>query len=298
MSSSVPSHIPSNGATILVTGATGQLGQLVLERLRERASASRVVAMIRDTSKAGDLQAAGVETRVGDYTKPETLAAAFDGIDTLLLISSNALGSRVAEHRNVIDAAKHAGVTLLVYTSILHADRAEMNLAKEHMATETLIRESGIPYVFLRNGWYTENYTGSLAGSVAHGAMVGSAGPGRIAAASRRDFADAAVAVLTSTEDQSGRIYELAGDESFTMPEFAAEVARQSGKPVVYHDLSEQDNVAALKQFGLPEPLAVLLANSDIGASKGELEDDGRQLSALIGRPTTRWQDSIRDVLA
>lgn len=271
---------------IAITGATGQLGRLVIENLLKKLPAAEIVAAVRSPDKAADLKAAGIQVRLADYSRPETLASAFAGIEKLLLISSSEVGQRAPQHRAVIDAAKQAGVKLIAYTSILDADKSPLGLAEEHRQTEAALRASGIPFVLLRNGWYTENYAASVPSALQHGAMFGSAGDGRIASAARADYAEAAVAVLT-TEGQAGKVYELAGDTSYTLAEFAAEIARQSGKPIGYQNLPEADFKAALLGAGLPEGLAGLLADSDAGASKGALFDDSHQLSKLIGHPTT-----------
>ena len=272
---------------ILVTGANGKLGQLVIDNLLKTAAPNQITATVRNAKTASALSAKGIRVIEADYAKPETLDKAYAGIDHLLLISSSEVGQRAPQHQNVIDAAKRAGVKLLAYTSILHADKSPLGLAAEHVQTESAIRASGIPYVLLRNGWYTENYTASAHTAVARGVFIGAAGAGKIASAARADYAAAAAAVLTSSEDQAGRTYELAGDEPYTLAQLAAEISRQSGKPVVYENLTEADFKAALLGAGLPEHFAALLADSDAGASKGALFDDGHQLGKLIGRPTT-----------
>jgi len=282
---------------ILVTGASGQLGRLVIDKLLETTPATQIAAIVRASKAAADLSARGVQVRVADYSKPATLDAALAGVDRLLLISSSEVGQRVPQHRNVIAAAKQAGVKLVAYTSVLHADASPLGLAEDHRQTEAALRASGISFVLLRNGWYTENYAASIPAALAHGALIGSAGEGRIASASRADYAAAAAAVLTANQDQGGRIYELAGDLPYTLSEFAAEVARQSGKPVVYKNLTEADFKAALVGAGLPEGFAALLADSDAGASKGALFDDSHQLSKLIGRPTTPWATTVSAAL-
>ncbi|WP_079436521.1 SDR family oxidoreductase [Zoogloea sp. LCSB751] len=270
---------------IVVTGASGQLGRLVIENLLQTVPAAQIVAAVRTPAKVADLAARGVQVREADYNRPETLAAAFAGADKLLLISSSEVGSRLPQHRAVIDAAKRAKVGLIAYTSLLHADTSPLPLGAEHKATEQLIVEAGLPAVILRNGWYTENYLASIPPALQYGVVLGSAGEGRIASAARADYAAAAAAVLTR-DGQAGKVYELAGDESYTLAELAAEIARQSGKAVAYQNLPEADFKAALLGAGLPEGLAALLAESDIGASKGGLFDDSHQLSQLIGRPT------------
>ncbi len=272
---------------ILVTGANGKLGQLVIDNLLKTATPNQITATVRNAKTASALSAKGIRVIEADYAKPETLDKAYAGIDHLLLISSSEVGQRAPQHQNVIEAAKRAGVKLLAYTSILHADKSPLGLAAEHVQTESAIRASGIPYVLLRNGWYTENYTASAHTAVARGVFIGAAGAGKIASAARADYAAAAAAVLTSSEDQAGRTYELAGDEPYTLSQLAAEISRQSGKPVVYENLTEADFKAALLGAGLPEHFAALLADSDAGASKGALFDDGHQLGKLIGRPTT-----------
>jgi len=279
--------------TIAVTGATGQLGRLVIEKLKARVPAGEIVALARDPAKAADL---GVAVRVADYARPETLAPALAGVDTLLLISSDAIGQRVGQHGAVIEAAKAAGVKRIAYTSILHADTTPIVLADEHKATEALIKASGLTWALLRNGWYTENYTGSLAGAVAAGALIGASGEGRISGAAREDYAEAA-AVVISTPDTENRIYELAGDIAFTRADLAAEVSRQTGKTIPYNDLPEATYAGILESFGLPAPFAAILAQSDVGAGQGGLFDDGRQLSGLIGRPTTPLAEVVAAAL-
>ena len=282
---------------IVVTGATGQLGRLTIRALLRSVPADQIVAAVRTPAKAHDLSALGVVVREADYTKPATLDAAFAGAEKLLLISSSEVGQRVAQHRAVIDAAQRAKVQLIAYTSVLHADDSLLGLAAEHRETEAMLAGSGLPFVLLRNGWYTENYTASVPTALAHGALIGSAGSGRIASAARVDYAEAAAAVLTR-DDQAGKVYELAGDASYTLAELAAEVARQSGKPVVYRDMPEADYKAALLGVGLPDFVAALLSDSDAAASKGALFDDGRQLSALIGHPTTPMAATVKAALA
>jgi NAD(P)H dehydrogenase (quinone) len=279
--------------TIAVTGATGQLGRLVLERLKQKVPARDIVALARSPDQATDL---GVEVREADYDRPETLGPALEGIDTLLLISASEVGKRAAQHHNVIDAAKRAGVKRIVYTSLLHADTSPLNLAREHFATEQEIKSSGIPYTILRNGWYTENYTGSIPGALAGGALLGSAGEGRISAATRADYADAAVAAVTGAGHE-GRTYELAGDEAWTLADVAAEISRHSGREIPYRDLPEAEYAAALEGFGLPAPVARMIAGWDTGTAQGALYDDSHQLSKLIGRPTTPLSETVREAL-
>ncbi len=283
---------------IAITGATGRLGRLVIAELLRIAPGAHLVGIVRDPVAAKDLAERGVELRTANYEDPAALKAALTGADKVLLISSSEIGQRVRQHGHVIDAAKAAGVKLLAYTSILHADTSALALAEEHRKTEALIRASGVPFVFLRNGWYTENYTGNIAAAVEHGAVLGAAGQGRLSLAARADYAAAAAAVLASRDNQAGQIYELAGDNGYTLADYAAEIARQSGKPVVYKDLPEADYKAALVSIGLPEAFAALLADSDAKAANGALYDASRQLSALVGRPTTPLAESVAAALA
>ncbi|MDP3347084.1 MAG: SDR family oxidoreductase, partial [Hydrogenophaga sp.] len=277
--------------------ATGQLGRLVIQNLQKTVPASQIVAAVRSPEKAADLAALGVQVRQADYAQSATLDAAFQGVDKLLLISSSEVGQRAPQHAAVIAAAQKAGVKLLAYTSLLRADSSPLGLAAEHKETEAMLRASGLPHVLLRNGWYTENYTGSVPAALQYGAVMGSAKDGRIASAARADYAAAAAAVLTK-EGQAGQVYELAGDTAYTLAELAAEIAKQSGKPVVYNDLPQAAYAAALVQVGLPEGFAALLADSDVGASKGALFDDSHQLSQLIGRPTTPLAEVVKTALA
>jgi NAD(P)H dehydrogenase (quinone) len=279
--------------TIAITGATGQLGRLVIDKLKAKVPASEIIALARDPEKAADLN---VAVRQADYAKPETLAPALTGVDTLLLISSSEVGQRAVQHRNVIEAAKGAGVKRIVYTSVLRADTTPLSLADEHRTTEAALKASGIPYTILRNGWYTENYTASVGGAVAGGAFIGSAGDGRISSATRDDYAEAAVAVLTG-EGHEGRTYELAGDEAYTLSDLAAEISRQTGKDIPYKNLPEADYAKALAGFGLPDGLAQAIASFDVDASAGALFEDGRQLSRLIGRPTTPLSAAVAEAL-
>ncbi|MFT3725989.1 MAG: SDR family oxidoreductase [Hyphomonadaceae bacterium] len=278
---------------IAITGATGQLGRLVIASLQRLAPDTRILAAVRSPEKAQDLKSATVEIRQADYDRPETLASAFNGVDKLLLISSNDLVTRLGQHKAVVDAAVKAGVKLIAYTSILHTDTSALILTEEHRATEAYIKASGVPYAFLRNGWYTENETAALAAVLAHNAFIGSSGDGRISWAARTDYAEAAARVLLSN-DAADRIYELAGDQGLTMSELAAETARLAGKPIAYANLPQADYAGALLGAGLPAPLATMLADSSAKAADGGLYDDSRTLSRLIGRPTT----PIRETLA
>lgn len=282
---------------IAVTGATGQLGRLVIERLLDKVPAQQIVALARDPGKASDLAARGVQVREADYDRPQTLERALAGVDKLLLVSSSEIGKRARQHAAVIDAAKRAGVQLIAYTSVLHADVSPLGLAEEHRQTEAALAASGIPHVLLRNGWYAENYMLGIPTALQYGVVLGSAGEGRISSASRADYADAAAAVLTAGDAQAGRVYELAGGSHFTLAQFAAELARQSGKPVTYQDMPEAAYKAALLGAGLPEPVAQLLADSDASAAKGALHGTEPDLERLIGRPAATLQQAVAAAL-
>lgn len=281
---------------IAITGATGQLGQHVIESLLKTVPASQIVAIVRNPAKATALSQQGITVRQADYSDEAAFTTALQGIDKLLLISSSEVGQRAPQHRNVINAAKAAHVKFIAYTSLLHADTSPLGLADEHVATEKMLAESGIAYALLRNGWYTENYLASAPAALEHGVFIGAAGEGKIASATRADYAAAAARVI-SEEGHAGKTYELAGDAGWTLSQLATELATQSGKKVVYQNLSEADFAAALKGFGLPAGLADMLADSDVGASKGGLFDDSHTLSKLIGRPTTSLADSVKGIV-
>ncbi len=271
---------------IVITGATGQLGHLVIKALLKKVPANNIVAAVRNVEKAKDIAALGVQVRQADYTQPENWDAALKDADKVLLISSSEIGQRAKQHRTVIDAAKRAGVKLLAYTSILHADSSPLGLAAEHKETEAALKASGVPFVLLRHGWYTENYMMGVPAALAQGAVYGCAGEGRISSATRADFAEADVVALTA-DNQAGKVYELAGDTAYTLGELATELSRQSGKNIGYVDMPEAEYRNVLVKAGFPEPVAALLADSETGVSRGGLFDDGHQLSQLIGRPTT-----------
>lgn len=281
---------------IVVTGATGQLGRLVIDALLKRVPAEHIVAAVRNVEKAQPLAELGVHVRQANYDDPDSWQAALQGAEKVLLISSSEIGQRVNQHRAVIEAAKRQGVALLAYTSLLHADSSPLGLAQEHRETEALIHASGVPYVLLRNGWYTENYTQGAPGAVAQGALFGCADEGRIASAGRADYAEAAAIVLASDQHREP-VYELAGDSAYTLGELAAVIARQSGQRVDYVNVSEADYVSALQQAGLPKEFASVLADADRGVAKGALLDEGRQLSQLLGRPTLTLEEAVKQAL-
>ena len=283
--------------TILVTGASGHLGRLVVESLLERGvPAQDVVATARDLDSIADLAEKGVVVRRADYTDPVSLKDAFAGVDKALLVSSSEIGQRAGQHRNVIDAAADAAVSLLAYTSIAKADSTSILLAGEHQETEQYLLASGLPVAILRNNWYIENYTGQIATALEHGAVLGAAGEGRVSAATRADYAAAAAAVLT-LDNQAGTVYELGGTP-FALAEYAAELSTQTGTPVVYQDLPTDEYAAVLVNAGLPDAVAAVYADSDRGIKAGDLLVDSGHLERLIGRPTTPLADAIATQLA
>jgi len=279
--------------SIVVTGATGQFGRLAVESLLRRGvPADQITATGRNIDKISDL---GVNAKRALYEDPAALREAFEGADKLLFVSGSEAGQRIPQHRNVVDAATAAGVGLVAYTSILKADTSDLMLAGEHKQTEQWLIDSGLPYVFLRNGWYLENYTGNLASTLEHG-LFGAAEDGKISAATRADFAEAAVVALLR-ENHDKRVYELGG-EGFTLTELAAEISRQSGQPVSYTNLSPEKYAEVLVGAGLPEAFAAVLADSDRGAAHGALEAPGDDLATLLGRPATPLADVLRAALS
>lgn len=281
---------------IVVTGATGKLGSHVVQGLLKVVPPSTLRAAVRNPDKAAAFAAAGITVRRADYDDPPSLEAALEGAEKLLLISANEVGRRLPQHLAVIEAAKKAGVGQIVYTSLLRADSSPLALAGEHRATEDAIRASGLPFVILRNGWYIENHTGQMPVILQHGAIVGAAGNGRFASATRADYAAAAVAVLT-TDGHVGRTYELAGDHPFTLTELAEEISRQAGRTIVYTNLEPDAYLELLVNAGVPKPFAEILVDSDVHTANGALNDSTGDLRRLIGRPTTTLATAVADAL-
>jgi len=279
--------------TIAITGASGQLGRLAIAHLKTLTGPADIVALARDPAKVADL---GVASRAFDYTQPETMGPALEGVRTLVLISSSDMADRVGQHRNVIEAAQAAGVGRIVYTSILKADRSPMLIAGDHRETEAIIAASGLPAAILRNGWYTENWTANLGGAIAAGALIGAAGSARFTPAVRRDYAEA-LAVVAADAGRVG-VLELAGEEGFTLAELAAEVSRQTGKALPYNDLPPEVYQGLLESFGLPAGFAAVLVDVDVKAAGGWLVDDSGTLAGLLGRPTARLAEAVAAALA
>lgn len=283
--------------TILVTGATGHLGRLVIDSLINRGAEPRtIVAGARDTSKAADLAERGVTVSALDYAAPATIASSLEGVDTVLLISGSEVGQRTAQHQAVIDAAVAAGVSKFVYTSLAHADTSELPLAPEHKATEEAIAASGLPAVILRNNWYTENYAADIARAAETGVVTSSAGDGRIASATRADFADAAAVVLLE-DGHIGQVYELSGDTSWTFDDFAAAASEITGRPVVYQPLTTQEQSAALEAAGVDAGTIGFVTALEAGIRDGALADADGTMARLIGRPTTPLVAGLRPLV-
>ncbi len=278
--------------TYLVTGTSGHLGRLVVGALQRRGvSGGDIIAPARNTDAIADLAERGVVTRHADYTDPQSLKEAFAGVDRALLVSGSEVGQRVPQHRNVIDAASKAGVELLGYTSIANADTSTVLLADEHKQTEAYLVESRVPHVRLRNSWYIENWSDQTATHLEHGAVLGATGNGRVSAATRGDYAEAAAVVLTS-DDHAGKVYELGGTP-FTLDDYAATLAAVSGRTVVHQDLPVADYTGVLVAAGLPEPVATILADADRGVGEGELVVESGDLERLIGRPSISLRDAL-----
>ncbi|UKA50349.1 SDR family oxidoreductase [Arthrobacter sp. FW305-123] len=280
--------------SIVITGATGQLGRHVVEALLERnVPAADIVATGRSVEKLADFAERGVTVQEMDYENPASVAEALKGATKVLLISSSAVGQRVEQHRTVIEAAKAEGVELLAYTSIANADTTGMKLAAEHQATEELLKESGVPFVLLRNSWYLENYTEQLQGTLAQGAIAGSAGDGKVSGATRADYAQAAAAVLVA-DHQAGKVYELGGDHAFTLDQLASEISSAAGREIAYNDLPANEYQQILVGAGVPDAFAEILADSDLGIARGDLLVTSGDLQKLIGRPSTPLSEAVR----
>jgi NAD(P)H dehydrogenase (quinone) len=282
---------------IAVTGATGSLGGFVIARLLGNIPAEHIVAIARDAGKAAPLAQKGVQVRLADYSDPDALQEALQGIETLLLVSANELGQRVRQHANVVEAAKKSGVRRIVYTSAPHADSSTLHIAAEHRATEQIIRDSLLSFTFLRNNWYHENYLPQMTPIAQAGVLIGSSHGGTVASAARADYADAAAAVLTRP-GHDNRVYELSGEIAWNYATLAAAISEITGKPVTCIDLSTDEHIAALKKQGLDEPTATFVAQLDADIAAGTLSDVTDDLTHLIGRPTASLIDTLRSAVA
>jgi NAD(P)H dehydrogenase (quinone) len=281
---------------IVITGATGHLGRQVVEQLLARGvDPSTVVAGGRNEEALAALAAHGVRTARIDYADPATLEDAFVGADKILLISGNEVGKRSVQHKAVIDAARRVNAEL-VYTSAPMASTSALVLAPEHKATEGLLEGSGLTYTVLRNNWYTENYDDTIRQAASTGSILTSAGDGRVASATRRDYAEAAAVVLLS-EDHTGEILELGGDTPWSMAELASTVAEVTGTDVTVQQVTTDEHVAALEGFGLDEGTAGFVAALDGNIADGLLAESDGTLSRIIGRPTTPLKQYVAELV-
>jgi len=283
--------------TIAVTGATGHLGGLVLAALQERGVPTEdLVAVVRDASKAAPLAVQGIDVRVAPYEDVPALETALADVDTLLLVSGSEPGpGRFPGHRNVIDAAKTAGVGRIVYTSAPKATDSELVLAPDHAATEEYLVASGVPFTIGRNNWYHENYAQQIDIVRATGTLTAAAGDGKVASASRADFAEA-FAVLLTTDGHEGQTYELGGDVHWTFDDLAAALSEVVGREVVYQPVDAATLITSLTSAGLDEGTAGFVAALDGNIAAGALDVDGSALARLIGRPTTPLVDGLKAV--
>ena len=277
---------------IAITGATGQLGELIIQALLTHIPADNIVALVRNKTKALKLKQQNIELRHFDYDSLETLAPALIGIDKLLLISANEIGRRTAQHQAVIEAAKNAKVPYIAYTSLLRANTSSLGLAQEHRETEALIQASGLTYTFLRNNWYSENYIAGVVQNAASGQLFSAATDGKISSASRTDYAEAAAIVLAST-NHDNKTYELAGSENFTKLDLAKFIEKASGKKVSRIELSASDLTHGLQQAGLPETLISVIVDADIQTVEGAMYSESKDLEQLIGHKPITIQSQI-----
>jgi NAD(P)H dehydrogenase (quinone) len=283
--------------TILVTGATGNLGSKIVQSLLQKAPQAKVIAGARKQEKAAALVGKGAEFRALDYDQPDTIEAALKGVTRVVLVSGTDVGRRVPQHKAVIDAAKRAGVKLLGYTSILRATESPLLLAQEHRGTEEVLAASGLPHILLRHGWYTENSTATAPLSVKFGVVQSCAADGRYSTATRQDYAEGDAALILRDGHSPGQRYELAGSTSWSKGEYAALLSRLSGKPVTYQAMSQPDFAASLVAAGLPEIVAKIISDSDAGAANGWLQDDSRTLEKVLGRPTQTLEKIVEQTL-
>lgn len=279
----------------LVTGASGQLGRQAVAHLATIVDPAQIIALVRSAAAEADYAAQGIATRRGDYEDRASLVAAFAGVDRLLFISSSAIGSRISQHANVVEAAKAAGVGFIAYTSLLGAAARAMLIGQEHVATETMLADSGIAHTLIRNGWYSENLMISLPQALATGQIFGASGDGRFSPAARADYAAAAAVILKGGHDR--QTLELGGDESFTMDEFAETVSALSGKPVRFVNIPQEALADGMVQAGLPAPVAAVLADADARAAQGLLFTQSADLSRILGRPTRSYRDMLAEAI-
>ncbi|MGL1890892.1 MAG: SDR family oxidoreductase [Spirochaetaceae bacterium] len=280
-----------------ITGSTGQLGTLVIQKLLEfDIPASSIVAMVRDKSKAFHLEQLGVEVRIADYNNPNTLKVAFMGIDKLLLISGNEVGKRIPQHKNVVIAAVDAGVKLLTYTSVFKADTTTNPVAPEHKETEKLIRESGLPSIILRNNWYTENYIKDVELAGKDGFIESSVKNGKVSSVSRIDYAEAAAKALTE-DGHTGKVYELAGD-AWDFSQFAEFATEIYGKKIIFNSVSSETRAKSLTSAGLQEGTIGFVLALEKSINAGSLEGNSSDLEKLLGRKPQSFITGLKSSLS
>ena len=280
-----------------LTGSTGALGGLVIQHLLAlKVPAASIVALARSEAKAAGLKAKGLQVKIGDYGNKASLESAFNGVDRLLLVSGSEVGQRSAQHQAVIEAAKAVGVKLLIYTSISQADRSSNPLAPEHKATEAALKASGLPYVVLRDNWYTENYFDDLRQAKISGVIAAAVGAGKVASASRSDYAEAAARVLVS-QGHEGKIYELTGAKAWDFQELAKTAAELLGRPVIFKNLSAVERHDGLVAVGLPEGVAAFVTSLDLAIEAGTLAAVSDDLERLLGRKPRSLKEGLKAAL-
>jgi len=277
-----------------ITGASGQLGRRVVELLAAHVEPSRVLALTRSPEKLADLAARGVEVAFGDFAKPEELAQTLAGVDRLLIISTDDInGNRAALHANALKAAAEAGVSDIAYTSATAPHASSLGFIREHGVTEDLIRESGIPYTFLRNSFYADMLLDTAPQWGSTGEIHGVAAEGNINRVTREDCARAAVAVLT-TEGHRNAIYDITGPGAMNGYELAEAVSAAAGSPVRYVSISADTMRQYLIGAGFPDPIAGLFVEIDQAIAAGEFDISSTAVRDLTGQEPT----SVPDLLA
>ncbi|WP_139488824.1 SDR family oxidoreductase [Brevibacillus dissolubilis] len=277
---------------LLVTGATGKLGSKVVEALLKTVPTSQLAVSVRNPEKAEHLRAQGVEVRHGDFDHPETLDAAFAGIDRLLIISADGDNeTRIRQHTHAVEAAARAKVGFIAYTSLGNATESQLFLAATHQATEAAILKTGIPYSFLRNNWYLENETASIQAVMAGAPWLTSAGSGKVGWAPRQDYAEAAAAVLAG-DGHENTTYELSGP-LLTQEELASALGTVLGKEVSVQQVDDATYADVMKGAGVPDFVIPILVAIQQGIREGSLEIESNDFEKLLGRPVTPINEAL-----
>lgn len=281
---------------ILITGATGQLGGIVVENLLEKVPARQIAVLVRDENKAADLKAKGVEVRVGSYHDAASLANAMSGIDKVLLISSNDFNNRLGQHKNVIDAAKNAGVKHILYTGVTMKNINESPLKPllaDHYQTEDYIEESGLTYTFLQNSLYFEVIPLFVGANVLETGIFFPASDGKVAFAARQDLGETTATIL-ATEGHENKTYNLTGATAYSFADVAASLSEFTGKAVSYTSPEPVAFEAMLKQFGLPEGIVLMSVLFAAGIQNGDFDLPSPTLEQLLGRKTTNLKTFLK----